>query len=137
MSAIRPAFVCGARTRGLLFAVAALFAIGAATATSTIKDTPRPTASSTCSDHYPATIAIGHAAPERRFTRQVTLKRATLVQRRKRARARPRMRTTTECGGCDADGRQLVAAASAPVACRRPRGGCANLGTRMGPAGNQ
>jgi hypothetical protein len=29
-------------------------------------------------DHYAVTIAIGHGAAERRFTRQVTLKRATL-----------------------------------------------------------
>ena len=27
---------------------------------------------------YPVTIAIGHGAAERRFTRQITLKRATL-----------------------------------------------------------
>jgi hypothetical protein len=28
--------------------------------------------------HYPVTIAIGHGAAERRFTRQITLERATL-----------------------------------------------------------
>jgi hypothetical protein len=147
MSTIRPAFVCGAGTCGLLSAVAALFAIGAATAAPTQATAPtahpvhvrlvytggpfspvsvvftttsriprvhgtdeqgpyvdagvgvasnpsiRVSSYGRCyqgyassyvvkhlhiGDHYPVTIAIGHAAAERRFTRQVTLKRATL-----------------------------------------------------------